>query len=78
MQREGPGLTGKQRAELQALEELSDDRIDTSDIPEVLDWTDARRGLFHDLARLQLPLRQHAKECEEKDDQRTGRDTART
>ena len=47
MKRESSELTGKQRAELQALEELTDDQIDTSDIPEVLDWTGARRGVFY-------------------------------
>ena len=40
-------LTRNQAAELQALAELSDDRIDTDDIPEMLDWSDARRGLFY-------------------------------
>ena len=40
-------LTRNQAAELQALAELPDDRIDTDDIPEMLDWSDARRGLFY-------------------------------
>ena len=40
-------LTDKQKAELGALEALPDDQIDTSDIPEVPDWSDARRGLFY-------------------------------
>ena len=40
-------LTDKQQAELSALEALPDDRIDTSDIPEISDWSDARRGLFY-------------------------------
>ena len=40
-------LTGRQRAELSALEALPNDQIDTSDIPEVRDWSDAKRGLFH-------------------------------
>ncbi len=29
--------------QVQALEDLPDDRIDTSDAPEILDWSDARR-----------------------------------
>lgn len=37
----------KQKAELSALEALPDDQIDTSDVPEVRDWSDAKRGLFH-------------------------------
>jgi hypothetical protein len=40
-------LTAKQRAELAALDKLPDDRIDTRDIPEVRDWSGAKRGLFH-------------------------------
>ena len=40
-------LTDKQRAELSALEALPDDQIDTSDVPEVCAWSDAKRGLFH-------------------------------
>ena len=50
-------LTSKQRAELQALEELPDDRIDTTDIPELLDWTGARRGLFYRPVKQQITLR---------------------
>lgn len=69
MKRERAELSGKQGAELQALEELPDDQIDTADIPEVLDWTGARRGLFYDPAKRQLPLRQHAKNCDKRDDQ---------
>ena len=50
-------MTEKQRATLQALEELSDDRIDTSDIPEVLDWSNARRGVFYRPVKQQITLR---------------------
>ena len=39
-------LTDKQKAELSVLEALPDDQIDTSDIPEVRDWSAAKRGLF--------------------------------
>ncbi len=40
------GLTDKQRRELDALERLSDDAIDTSDIPEITEeqWRLAKRG----------------------------------
>ena len=41
------GLTDEERAELDALEALPDDEIDTSDIPEALDWSGAKRGLFY-------------------------------
>ena len=57
MKKESSELTGKQRAELQALEELTDDQIDTSDIPEVLDWTGARRGVFYRPVKQQITLR---------------------
>ena len=38
-------LTDRQAAEIQALAALPEDRIDTSDIPEILDWSDAQRGV---------------------------------
>ena len=50
-------LTDDQQAELKALAEVPDDRIDTSDIPEVLDWSDARRGLFYRPVKRQITLR---------------------
>ena len=50
-------MTEKQRATLKALEELPDDRIDTSDIPEVLDWSNARRGVFCRPVKQQITLR---------------------
>ena len=57
-------LDDKQLAELQALHELSDDQIDTSDIPELLDWTGARRGLFCLPVKQQIILRQHVERCQ--------------
>ena len=39
-------VTDKQEAELNALAGLPDDEIETSDIPEVRDWSGAKRGLF--------------------------------
>jgi uncharacterized protein (DUF4415 family) len=50
-------LTRKQSAELKSLAALSDDAIDTSDAPELLDWSDARRGLFYRPVKQQLTLR---------------------
>jgi uncharacterized protein (DUF4415 family) len=50
-------LTGKQQAELAALAALPDDRIDTSDIPEIRDWSGARRGVFFRPVKQQLTLR---------------------
>ena len=42
-------LTDAQKAELEALEKLSDDEIDLSNIPEMTDeeWAKARRGMFY-------------------------------
>ena len=42
-------LTDAQKAELEALEKLSDDEIDLSDIPEMTEaeWAKAKRGMFY-------------------------------
>lgn len=50
-------LTRKQSAELKALAVLPDDAIDTSDIPEIRDWSGAKRGLFYRPVKQQLTLR---------------------
>lgn len=39
-------LTRRQKADIGALAALPDEDIDTSDIPEILDWSGARRGMF--------------------------------
>ena len=57
MRREDRELTEEQRAELQALEDLTEEEIDTSDIPELLDWSDGRRGLFYQPVKRQITLR---------------------
>ena len=50
-------LTEERKAELAALEALPDDRIDTSDIPEIVSWPDAERGLFYRPVKKQITLR---------------------
>ncbi len=50
-------LTAEQRVEIEALEQLPDDQVDTTDIPEVLDWSDARRGVFYRPVKRQVTLR---------------------
>ena len=50
-------MTRTQAAELLALAELPDDRIDTDDIPEKLNWSNAERGLFHRPVKRQVTLR---------------------
>jgi uncharacterized protein (DUF4415 family) len=57
--KKGPSkqLTPEQRAELKSLAALSDEDIDTSDAPELLDWSGAKRGLFYRPVKQQLTLR---------------------
>ncbi|MGA8900045.1 BrnA antitoxin family protein [Bradyrhizobium sp.] len=50
-------LTSEQRAELKSLAALPDRAIDTSDAPELLDWSGAKRGLFYRPIKQQLTLR---------------------
>jgi len=50
-------LTRRQRAEIEALAALPEAQIDTRDIPEVRDWSDARRGLLYRPVKKQLTLR---------------------
>ncbi len=58
MKKASPRLpTRKQKAELEALAALPDDQIDLSDIPEVRDWSGAKRGLFYRPVKQQLTLR---------------------
>lgn len=40
-------LTAEQKVELEALATLPDDQINTDDMPEVRDWSNAQRGLFY-------------------------------
>lgn len=50
-------LTGGQKAEIMALEDSPDEQIDTTDIPEVLDWSEAKRGVFYRPMKQQITLR---------------------
>jgi uncharacterized protein (DUF4415 family) len=50
-------LTAKQKAELDVLASLPDERIDLSDAPEVTDWSGAKRGVFYRPVKQQLTLR---------------------
>ena len=47
MRQENFRLTPEQEEELQALAEMPDAEIDFSDIPETLDWSGAKRGMFY-------------------------------
>jgi uncharacterized protein (DUF4415 family) len=50
-------LSAEQQAELEALAALPEDQIQTDDMPEVRDWSDARRGLFYRPIKQQITLR---------------------
>ena len=50
-------LTEEQEAEIGALASLPDEKIDTSDVPEILDWSGARRGLLYRPVKQQITLR---------------------
>ena len=50
-------LTAEQKAELKVLAKLADKDIDTRSIPEVRDWSGAKRGVFFRPVKEQLTLR---------------------
>ena len=50
-------LTEEQEAEIGALASVPDEKIDTSDVPEILDWSGARRGLLYRPVKQQITLR---------------------
>ena len=43
--------------QMRTLGSLSDDAIDTTEAPEILDWSDARRGVFYRPVKQQITLR---------------------
>ena len=45
------------QSEIDALAALSEDEIDTVDVPEVRDWNDAKRGVFYRPIKQQITLR---------------------
>ena len=47
MRKDMSELTPRQRSQISALKRMPDDQIDTSDIPEVLNWSNATRGTFY-------------------------------
>ncbi len=47
-------LTKQQKREIAA---LAEEEIDTSDIPEILDWSGAKRGLLYRPVKQQITLR---------------------
>ena len=57
MKNQNRDLTDTQRAELAAPEALHGDQFDSGEAPEVLDWSDARRGVFYRPVKQQVTLR---------------------
>lgn len=57
MRKERSSLAAAQAAELAALAALPEAKIDTRDIPQQLDWSGARRGVFYRPVKRQLTLR---------------------
>ncbi len=57
MKKESYEMTQSQHEELRQLENLPDERIDTVDIPELIDWSDAKRGVFYRPVKQQITLR---------------------
>ena len=50
-------LTEQQKADLERLRNMPDEEIDTSDAPEILDWSNAKRGMFYRPVKRQITLR---------------------
>ena len=66
MKTKDANLTDNEKAELEYLAQLDDDKINVEDVPEMLDWSGAQRGVFCkpakqqsstslELARLNVP-----------------------
>ena len=50
-------LPAAMQDELRALSKMPDSEINTDDIPEILDWSGARRGVFYRPVKQQITLR---------------------
>ena len=57
MKKEIAELPSDVQEQIWALEALPEDQIDTTDAPEILDWSDARRGVFYRPVKQQITLR---------------------
>ena len=56
MKKHNAKLTNEQWARLEALEDLPDNEIDFSDIPETFDWSNGIRGAFCHPAKREITL----------------------
>ena len=57
MKKQRTELTESQKADLERLRNMPDEEIDTSDAPEILDWSNAKRGMFYRPVKQQITLR---------------------
>ena len=57
MKKDVTDLPSDVQEQIRVLEDLPDDQIDTTDAPEILDWSDARRGVFYRPVKQQITLR---------------------
>ena len=57
MKKEFSELPPDMQGEVRALADKRDSEIDTDDIPEILDWLDAKRGVFYRPVKQQITLR---------------------
>ncbi len=51
MKKDMSELPPEVQAQIRALESLPDGQIDTTDAPEILTWSDAKRGVFYQLEK---------------------------
>ena len=57
MKKDATDLPSDVQAQVRGLEALPNDQIDTTDAPEIIDWSDARRGVFYRPVKQQITLR---------------------
>ena len=57
MKKDFSHLPPEVQEQIRSLEALPEDQIDTSDAPEILDWNDARKGVFYRPVKQQITLR---------------------
>ena len=55
MRKDFSDLPPEQQQEIAALAAMTDEEINTEDIPEVLDWSRAQRGVFYRPDRRESP-----------------------
>ena len=57
MKKEDLELTDRQKSELNALAVLPEEEIGIDEVPELLDWSDAKRGVFYRPVKKQITIR---------------------